>query len=104
MLVSWILTRCGLVGRYQSFKDGGSSSITLTSTYKSTWCYDPEDHITENLTTMTTSNHYLKLAVTSPVMTMYCTGVTTLLQNTEFKTTISGIERKRHENKHTTKM
>jgi hypothetical protein len=37
LLVFWVVTPCGLVGRCQHF--GG----TLVSTYKSTWCYYPED-------------------------------------------------------------
>jgi hypothetical protein len=35
VLVFWVITQCGIVGRYQCFRG------TLVSTYKSTWHYNP---------------------------------------------------------------
>jgi hypothetical protein len=44
MLVFWVVTLCGLVGRASALKmETVCFSETLVSTYKSTWHYNPED-------------------------------------------------------------
>jgi hypothetical protein len=54
MLVFSVVTLCGLIGRYQNFRGSSAlkmealcSSETLASTYKSTWCCNPEDQHTK---------------------------------------------------------
>jgi hypothetical protein len=61
IVIDWFVMECSLVGDYQSF---GETEVIffsemLVTTYKTTWCHNPEDHNSQSFLTLQCLNFFI---------------------------------------------